>query len=84
MSDPTIKRCRVVIEYRSSDGYVSETGFKSTPSVDPIATLADAHRETARLLALFGAPEKAKEMTLDAVQAVAEWRIARAQNPEAA
>mgnify|MGYP003603032279 CR=1 FL=1 len=84
MGDPTMKRCRVIIEYRASDGHSVAVEFKSTPSTDSLTTLAEAHRETARLLSLFGAPDRAQDMTADALHSVGKWRVGRARNPEAA
>lgn len=75
MANPKLKRTRVTVAYSSDNGYSMESRFVGGPHnpqcQDPIQGLRDAHRETARLLALFGRPDLAIEATEDAIQAVA-------------
>lgn len=78
MADPKLKSVSVTIKYSSDDGYGMEAGFSGGPrnprNPDPVAALREAHRETARLLALFGFQDMAIEATAEAVNAVSEWR----------
>lgn len=83
MADPKLKSARVVIAYRSDDGYSSDATFTGGPKnprcPDPIQGLAEAHYELTRILALFGRPDLAEQSTAEAVKAVADWREQRAQ-----
>lgn len=84
MAGPTLKSVNVDIKYSSTDGHRSEVGFTAGPRnprcPDPLIGLQEAHRETARLLALFGRPDLAQAATEDAVRAVAEWRAQETRN----
>ena len=87
MADPKLKSASVTIKYSSDDGYRMEEGYSGGPRnprcPDPVAALRDAHRETARLLALFGFQDMAIEATAEAVNAVSEWRAQSAAQGEA-
>lgn len=84
MADPTLKSVHVAIKYSASDGYRSEVGIVAGPRnpkcLDPLIGLQHAHRETARILALFGRPDLAEAATKEAVQAVAEFRANQAKH----
>lgn len=81
MADPKLKSVNVVIKYSSDDGFSCTAGYGGGPRNPhckvPLEGLREAHRETARLLALFGHPEIAEAATADAVKAVADWRASR-------
>ena len=83
MTDPKLKRIRVVIAYTSDDGYSSEVtfgaGHRNPQCHDPFDGLASAQRELARTLALFGRPDLAEQATAEAIKAVADDKAQRAQ-----
>lgn len=85
--EPKLKRARVTVAYTSDDGYSMESRFFGGPRnpscTAPLECLRDAHRETARLLALFGRPDLATESTAEAVEAIAQWRAARREAAKA-
>lgn len=80
MADPKLKRTRVTVAYSADDGVSVESRFVGGPRnpacTDPLEGLRDAHRETARLMALFGRPDLAMAATADSIQSVADWRAA--------
>jgi hypothetical protein len=82
MSYPTLVKTKVVFSYTASDGYRMEFGAKAGKGskdvhgneVAPELAYLDALEELARLTALFGFEDQAKER-FDAAQArVAAWK----------
>ena len=81
MSDPTIKRSTVTINYAASDGYKCSVNYSnrgrcgiSPPGALP---LLEGIEELARLCELFGLGDKAAERCAGATARVREWRAAR-------
>lgn len=86
MSDPTLKRTKVVISYTGSDGYRSEMTLKggtgshhlvTGAEVPPQAALLAAVDELARITALFGFADEAMAEFTAAHLRVAQWRASR-------
>jgi hypothetical protein len=77
MGDPKLTKTRVVIYYEADDGFECETQYsqenciKAIPAEKPFI---DAMEELARLTALFGFEDQAREVFDGARNRVAEWR----------
>lgn len=82
MTDPTLKRTRVLIAYTGSDGYRSEWQAKGgvgskAPAEGPLLAGIE---ELARMLALFGFEDEARKRVDGAFARVREWRETRHAN----
>lgn len=77
-AEPTLKRTGVLIKYKSSDDYRSETAFQShpfgKPANEPHQVFIDAIDELARLCELFGFGDEASVAVEGARQRVRAWR----------
>lgn len=73
MSNPTLKKTRVLVSYTGSDNYRSETSWSSTrPGATPEGVYLDAFEELSRLLHLFGHGEEAMRRATESGQRVNE------------
>lgn len=75
--DPKLTAVKASVAYRSEDGYAMDVTWgtlQSGSQDDAKDTLLAAHRETARLLSLFGYAEEAKTAAAEAHKAVADFR----------
>ena len=85
MTDPTLKRTSVQINYTASDGYRSTVGYNNAPRGEhfvtpaPEAVFLDALEELARLTALFGFADEALTRFTAARERVAAWRSQHAK-----
>lgn len=72
-NDPKLTSAKVVVSYHADDGYRSEMtlGDLRPGKSDPKQVLLGAHRETARLLSLFGFEAEARQIANEAHAAVA-------------
>lgn len=77
MADPKLVTTAASISYRADDGYSSQESFKTEPGSPPHAALLHAHAESARLLALFGFEQEAREAAEARFKAVQLWRAER-------
>lgn len=81
MSDPTIKRSSVTINYTSSDGYKMEVNYSNRGRMGlkppPESPLLDAIEELSRLCELFGHGEQAFARMQQARLRVKDWRDSR-------
>ena len=72
MTFPILLTAKVTIAYRADDGYSSEVCLGDLlKKSDPKQVLLEAHRETARLLSLFGYETDARATADEAHAAVA-------------
>ena len=87
MSDPTLKRSSVTINYTASDGYRSAVNYSNRGQMGrqppPELPLLDAIEELSRLCALFGFGEQAAQRVAEARERVDAWRTARNKTPNA-
>jgi hypothetical protein len=82
MSNPTLVKTKIIFGYTASDGYRMEYGAKAGKGSKNIrgeevpaeAAFLDALEELARLTALFGFENQAKERFESARARVAEWK----------
>ena len=85
MSDPTLKRSSVTINYTASDGYRSAVNYSNRGQMGrqppPELPLLDAIEELSRLCALFGFGEQAAQRVAEARERVDAWRTARNKTP---
>lgn len=85
MSDPTLKRSSVTINYTASDGHRVEVNYSNRGRMGcnppPEGPLLDAIGELARIAALFGYADQAAQRVVAAKERVDEWRIARGLPP---
>lgn len=85
MSDPTLKRSSVTINYTASDGYRSAVNYSNRGQMGrqppPELPLLDAIEELSRLCALFGFGDQAAQRVADARERVDAWRTARSKTP---
>lgn len=85
MSDPTLKRSSVTINYTASDGYRSAVNYSNRGQMGrqppPELPLLDAIEELSRLCALFGFGEQAAQRVAEARERVEAWRTARNKTP---
>lgn len=81
MSDPTLKRSSVTINYTASDGYRSAVNYSNRGQMGrqppPELPLLDAIEELSRLCALFGFGEQAAQRVAQARERVDAWRTER-------
>jgi hypothetical protein len=86
MADPKLKKTSVVIRYTASTGHRAEmtckagedvAHLKTGKPVPPEKALLSGIEELARLLALFGFEQQAREAVDGAFGRVAEWRKSR-------
>jgi hypothetical protein len=81
MTDPTLKRSSVAINYTSSDGYRKSVTLSNRGrmgmSPPPQAPLLEAIEELSRLCALFGFGEEAAKRVAEARARVDAWRSQR-------
>jgi hypothetical protein len=84
MSDPTLKRARVTIAYTGSDGYRSEFSCKGGAGAvaSPEKAMLASIDELARLLALFGFENQARETVEQAFTRVRESLAKRAKDTQ--
>ena len=85
MSDPTLKRSSVTINYTASDGYRIAVNYSNRGQMGrqppPELPLLDAIEELSRLCALFGFGEQAAQRVAEARERVDAWRTARNKTP---
>lgn len=85
MTDPTLKRSSVTINYTASDGYRSAVNYSNRAQMGreppPELPLLDAIEELSRLCALFGCGEQATQRVAEARQRVDAWRADRSKTP---
>ena len=81
MSDPTLKRSSVTINYAASDGYRSTVNYSNIGRMGiqppPELPLLEAIEELSRLCALFGFGEQAAQRVAEARERVGAWRAGR-------
>lgn len=87
MSDTTLKRSSVTINYTASDGYRSAVNYSNRGQMGrqppPELPLLDAIEELSRLCALFGFGDQAAQRVADARERVDAWRAARSKTHNA-
>lgn len=74
--DPTLRRVRVDIKYRASNGYCVAAGYASSETCDPKNALLAAADELARICELFGFGDDVVSASMGAVNRV---RVSRAK-----
>lgn len=88
MSDPTLKRSNVTINYTASDGYRSAVNYSNRGKMGqqppPELPMLDAIEELSRLCALFGFGDEAAKRVAEARERVNAWRTARSKTPNVA
>ena len=86
MSDRTLKRSIVTINYAASDGYRSAVNYSNRGRMGlrppPELPLLDAIEELSRLCALFGFGDQAAQRVADARGRVDAWRATRVPTAE--
>jgi hypothetical protein len=76
MSDPQLTRSRVTVRYHSDDGHSYLQEFMPQKTC-PEGALLQGLEELARLTALFGFEDEARDRFNAARQRVADWKKAR-------
>lgn len=82
-ADPTIAAAKTSVSYIGSDGYRMEVTWGTlrlggNSAAEGKTALLEAHRETTRLLALFGFADEAKAAAEEIHEAMAKFHASRA------
>lgn len=78
MSDPKLTKASVALRIEAASGYTAEAGYESNPDANPVAALADAVDEIARIAEVAGEGQRIIDAATAAVQRVKDWRAAQA------
>ena len=76
MADPVLTKSSVQVAYKSSDGYAVEIDYtnRGAEIAEPHQMLLDGFAELARILALFGFEQQARNAAFKSFDAIRTWR----------